>query len=110
MPDYTLVPVDYQPDFGDASLVPVDHDEFSADGVTPTNLTAVGGFTPVPNTGSARAPTLATPVPVQNKDDCIAKCVELALPTTDYGISFQRCMLACMSGGSSGFQRWDRHF
>ena len=34
MPDYSLVPVDYQPDFGDVSLVPVDHDSFSDDGVT----------------------------------------------------------------------------
>jgi len=32
MPDYSLVPVDYQPDFGDYSLVPVDHDPFAADG------------------------------------------------------------------------------
>jgi hypothetical protein len=33
MPDYSLVPVDYQPDFSDFSLVPVDYDPFSADGV-----------------------------------------------------------------------------
>ena len=33
MPDYSLVPVDYQPDFDDHSLVPVDHDPFAADGV-----------------------------------------------------------------------------
>src|SRR5450756_1153399 len=33
MPDYTLVPVDYQPDFDDYSLVPVDYDPFAADGV-----------------------------------------------------------------------------
>ena len=33
MPDYSLVPVDYQPDFDDYSLVPVDHDPFAADGV-----------------------------------------------------------------------------
>ncbi len=33
MPGYTLVPVDYQPDFGDYSLVPVDYDPFAADGV-----------------------------------------------------------------------------
>ena len=33
MPDYSLVPVDYQPDFGDYSLVPVDYDPFAADGV-----------------------------------------------------------------------------
>jgi Domain of unknown function (DUF4329) len=34
MPGYSLVPVDYQPDFGDYSLVPVDYDPFAADGVT----------------------------------------------------------------------------
>jgi hypothetical protein len=34
MPDYSLVPVDYQPDFDDYSLVPVDHDPFAADGAT----------------------------------------------------------------------------
>jgi hypothetical protein len=34
MPDYSLVPVDYQPDFNDHSFVPVDHDPFAADGVT----------------------------------------------------------------------------
>lgn len=33
MPDYSLVPVDYQPDFFDFSLVPVDYDPF-ADGIT----------------------------------------------------------------------------
>ena len=33
MPEYTLVPVDYQPDFEDYSLVPVDYDPFAADGV-----------------------------------------------------------------------------
>jgi hypothetical protein len=32
MPDYSLVPVDYQPDFGDYSLVPIDYDPFAADG------------------------------------------------------------------------------
>jgi hypothetical protein len=34
MPGYSLVPVDYQPDFDDYSLVPVDHDPFAEDGVT----------------------------------------------------------------------------
>jgi hypothetical protein len=34
MADYSLVPVDYQPDFGNVSLVPVDYDPFSDDGVT----------------------------------------------------------------------------
>jgi hypothetical protein len=32
VPDYSLVPVDHQPDFDDYSLVPVDHDPFAADG------------------------------------------------------------------------------
>jgi hypothetical protein len=31
MSDYSLVPVDHQPDFSDASLVPVDHNPFSDD-------------------------------------------------------------------------------
>jgi len=34
MPDYSLVPVDYQPEFEGVSLVPVDYDPFSADGAT----------------------------------------------------------------------------
>jgi hypothetical protein len=34
MPDYSLVPVDYQPDFSDYSLVPVDYDPFGDDGAT----------------------------------------------------------------------------
>ena len=33
MPDYSLVPVDYPPDFDDHSLVPVDYDPFPADDV-----------------------------------------------------------------------------
>ena len=33
MPDYSLVPVDHQPDFDDHSLVPVDHDPFAEDGL-----------------------------------------------------------------------------
>ena len=32
MPDYSLVPVDYQPEFEGVSLVPVDYDPFSGDG------------------------------------------------------------------------------
>jgi hypothetical protein len=34
MADYTLVPVDHQPDFGGVSLVPVDYDPFGAGGAT----------------------------------------------------------------------------
>ena len=33
MRDYSLVPVDYQPEFDDHSLVPVGYDPFAADGV-----------------------------------------------------------------------------
>ena len=33
MPDYSLVPVDYQAEFDDHSLVPVGYDPFAADGV-----------------------------------------------------------------------------
>jgi hypothetical protein len=33
MPDYSLVPVDHQPDFDGYSIVPVDHDPFAADGL-----------------------------------------------------------------------------
>ena len=33
MPDYSLLPVDHQPDFDDHSLVPVEHDPFAGDGV-----------------------------------------------------------------------------
>src|SRR5664279_1629025 len=33
MPNYSLVPVDHQPDFDDYSLVPVDHDPFAGDGL-----------------------------------------------------------------------------
>ena len=33
MPDYSLVPVDHQPDFADHSLVPVEHNPFATDGL-----------------------------------------------------------------------------
>jgi hypothetical protein len=33
MPGYSLVPVDYQPDFEGVSLVPVDYDPFAADDI-----------------------------------------------------------------------------
>ena len=32
MPGYTLLPVDYQPDFDHYTLIPVDYDPFAADG------------------------------------------------------------------------------
>ena len=33
MADYSLIPVDHQPDFSDVSLVPVDYDPFTADDI-----------------------------------------------------------------------------
>jgi RHS repeat-associated protein len=45
-----------------------------------------------------------------SKQYCIDRCTDLALPTKDYGISFFRCILACESGGNSGFPEWDRKF
>jgi RHS repeat-associated protein len=51
------------------------------------------------------------PAPGQDKKAaCRKRCSELALPTSDYGISFFRCMLACQSDGKSGFDEWDEHF
>ena len=41
---------------------------------------------------------------------CRARCSALARPTSDFGIQFQRCILACESGGNSGFPEWDKHF
>jgi hypothetical protein len=35
MPDFSLVPVDHQPDFSNVSLIPVDHDPFAADSAAP---------------------------------------------------------------------------
>jgi hypothetical protein len=34
MPSYSLIPVDYQPDFDGSSLIPVDYDPFAADAAT----------------------------------------------------------------------------
>lgn len=119
MPDSSLVPVDYQPDFGDFSLVPADYDPFSADGVAQQAQVQLQPTQPPARPAQveqahAEPQPVVTPTPVQStdesKDDCIRRCSDLALPTPDYGIQFQRCMLACMSGGNSGFPRWDRFF
>jgi hypothetical protein len=42
MSDYSLVPVDYQPDFGNVSLVPVDHDPFIEEGEAHEAQTPLG--------------------------------------------------------------------
>jgi RHS repeat-associated protein len=61
-----------------------------------------GPYTPVPHQSLVQQCT--------DKQTCINRCSDLALPTRDFGIQFQRCMLACQSGGNSGFPEWDRHF
>ncbi len=38
MPDYSLVPVNHEPDFDDYSLIPVEHDPFAADSVTQAQI------------------------------------------------------------------------
>ena len=39
---------------------------------------------------------------------CIARCSDLALPTRNYGLSFQRCLLTCT--GQNSFPEWAPHF
>ena len=56
MPGYSLVPVDYQPDFDDYSLVPVDHDPFAADGPIPQAGTQLASQ-PQPNAGFDQPPS-----------------------------------------------------
>jgi len=120
MPDFSLVPVDYQPDFGNVSLVPVDYDPFADNGAAQP---APAEFVEAKQAPAQAALTQAsvqiqpaqpqprvTPTPIQSRSDCHSRCADLALPTKDYGIQFQRCVLACMSNGSSGLPRWDRYF
>jgi len=66
MPDFSLVPVDHQPDFGGVSLVPVDYDPFSADGVTQQAAAPGGPHGPdlqpssgVPSSGQPYNPSAA---------------------------------------------------
>jgi hypothetical protein len=56
MPGYSLVPVDYQPDFGDYTLVPVDHDPFAADGPIQQARTQLASQ-PQPNAGFDQPPS-----------------------------------------------------
>jgi hypothetical protein len=56
MPDYSLVPVDYQPDFDDYSLVPVDHDPFAGDGPIQQARTQLASQ-PQPDAGFAQPPS-----------------------------------------------------
>ena len=45
MPDYTLAPVDYQPDFENYSLIPVDYDPYAHDGSVHYRVRVQQGFT-----------------------------------------------------------------
>jgi hypothetical protein len=56
MPDYSLVPVDYQPGFDDYSLAPVDHDPFAADGPIPQARTQLASQ-PQPYAGLDQPPS-----------------------------------------------------
>jgi len=56
MPGYTLVPVDYQPDFDGFTLIPVDYDPFAEDGPiqqAPTQLASQ----PQPDAGFGQPPS-----------------------------------------------------
>ena len=61
MPGYTLVPVDYQPDFEGVSLVPVDYDPFAEDGPI-QHAPAQPASQPQPNAGFGQPPS-APPLP-----------------------------------------------
>jgi hypothetical protein len=74
MPDYSLVPVDYQPDFSDASLVPVDHDPFSVEDVIQQARAHLEGQ-PQPDVGfgqpphAPQTPVSAPPLPSIVRND-----------------------------------------
>jgi hypothetical protein len=56
MPGYSLVPVDYQPDFDGYSLVPVDYDPFAADDIIHRARTQLESQ-PQPNAGFDQPPS-----------------------------------------------------
>jgi len=60
MPDYSLVPVDYQPDFDGYSLVPVDYDPFAADGLAQQAQIQLAQGQPQPPAGAGQ-PDAAAP-------------------------------------------------
>ena len=61
MPDYTLVPVDYQPDFSDYSLVPVDYDPFAPKVVVEQAQPQPGG-TPQQSASGVAQPDVVPPI------------------------------------------------
>jgi hypothetical protein len=60
MPGYTLLPVDYQPDFGHYTLIPVDYDPFAADGPIRQAPTQPASQ-PQPNAGFGQPPSAPQP-------------------------------------------------
>src|SRR5665213_3383523 len=54
MPGYSLVPVDYQPDFSDYSLVPVDYDPFDGDDAVRQVQGQPGGPPQLPASGAGQ--------------------------------------------------------
>lgn len=57
MDEYSLVPVEHQPDFENIFLVPVDHDPFSADGVTQQAQSQQSQTQQAPQTQPQQSPT-----------------------------------------------------
>ena len=54
MPDYSLLPVDHQPDFDDYSLVLVEYDPFAADGVVQQAQIQLAQAQPQPPAGAGQ--------------------------------------------------------
>jgi len=85
MRDYSLVPVDYQPEFDDHSLVPFDHDPFAEDGVSQQPQIQLAQAQPQaplqqppasragqPDAGSPAAGGVLTPLTENNRVDSYA--------------------------------------
>jgi len=91
MDDYSLVPVDHQPDFENVSLVPVDYDPYAAAGVAPPvpiqpqpaqNQPTANGPDPAQTSGPAvSAPTAAASDPVQPNNPSPAPTSSSGPPT-----------------------------
>lgn len=96
MPDYTLVPVDYQPDFGDYSLVPVDYDPFAADGGTAQQGQAQPAQ-PQPGQAQSQSPPQAAPSGQPNPTAPARSAIRggsgFSLVPVDYQPNFDGCSL-----------------
>src|SRR3954463_14935512 len=82
MPDYSLVPVDHQPDFNDHSLVPVDYDPFATDDIIQRTRTQLASQ-PQTNAGFDQPPSAPqTPGQVLHSQYQAARPT-LGVPTTE---------------------------